>query len=454
VASRRNRWMAKPKIVILGGGFGGLNAAKALRKANAQITVIDRANHHLFQPLLYQVATATLSPADVAMPIRHILRNQTNTEVLLGEVTDVDLDNKCVILADTDPVAYDYLVVATGATHSYFGHPEWEHFARGLKTIDDATYIRGEVLAAFEYAERASTQQEKQDWMTVIIVGAGPTGAELAGAFAEISHKVLKNEFRHIQPNEAKIILVEGTDRIVSVFSPPLSERAKRDLQKLGVDVRLDTFVQSIDSRGVDTNKGRIEGRTVIWAAGVQASPAAKWLKVKADRVGRVFVNPDLSIPEHPEIFVLGDCAHVADNKGQPLPGVAPVAIQQGHSIGRKLRHLVEGAADNKPFHYFNKGILATIGRSRAIAQTGNIKIAGWIAWLAWLFIHIMYLIGFRNKISVLLQWAWAYFTWDLGARLITPAEWARMRPQDADTNSRPGEDSIPQSPTKTASPR
>ena len=446
----------QPRIVILGGGFGGLNAAKALRKAEAQITVIDRANHHLFQPLLYQVATATLSPADVAMPIRHILRNQKNTEVLLGEVIDIDLIQKQVIIADASPVTYDYLVVATGATHSYFGHPEWEHYARGLKTIDDATYIRGEVLAAFEYAERASSEKEKQDWMTVIIVGAGPTGAELAGAFAEISRKVLKNEFRHIQPKTARVILVEGTDRIVSVFAPSLSERARRDLENLGVDVRLDTFVQSIDSCGVGTNKGRIEGRTVIWAAGVQASPAAKWLKTSADKVGRVHVNPDLSIANHPEIFVLGDCAHAVNEHGELLPGVAPVAIQQGHFIGRKLRNILAGKQDNRPFHYFNKGILATIGRRRAIAQTGKIRIAGWIAWLGWLFIHIMYLIGFRNKISVLLQWAWAYFTWDLGARLITPAEWARMRPQDAQScvSNPPGEDNIPQSPTKSTSPR
>src|SRR5437588_3696947 len=305
------------KIVILGGGFGGLNAAKSLRKAHAQITVIDRANHHLFQPLLYQVATATLSPADVAMPIRHILRNQKNTRVILGEVIDIDITQKQVVLADANPVVYDYLIVATGATHSYFGHPQWEHFARGLKTIDDATYIRGEVLAAFEYAERTDSAEEQRLWMTFIIVGAGPTGAELAGAFAELSNKVLKDEFRHIQPNSAKVILVEGTSRIISPFAPPLSERAKRDLEKLGVDVRLETMVQSIDSCGVNTNKGRIEGRTVIWAAGVQASPVAKWLKSKADGAGRVFVSADLSLSGHPEIFVLGDCAHAIDKNGE-----------------------------------------------------------------------------------------------------------------------------------------
>ncbi len=439
--------METPRVVILGGGFGGLNAAKSLRKANAQVTVIDRANHHLFQPLLYQVATATLSPADVAMPIRHILRNQTNTEVILGEVADIDVEKKQVLLAAGETehiegsrravtyafsrIPYDYLIVATGATHSYFGHPEWEHFARGLKTLDDGTYIRGEVLAAFEYAERVSDPEEQHEWMTFIIVGGGPTGAELAGAFSELARHVLNNEFRHIKPDSAKIILVEGTPRIISAFVPSLSERAKRDLQRLGVDVRLDTLVQGIDSRGVDTNKGRIDGRTVIWAAGVQASPAAKWLKVKADNAGRVTVNPDLSLPDHPEIYVIGDCAHAVYKNGRPLPGVAPVAIQQGKYVGKRIRRIVNGETPTGRFNYFDKGILATIGRSRAIAQTGKLRLWGWIAWMAWLFIHIMYLVGFRNKISVLLQWAWAYFTWDLGARLITPAEWARRRPQD-----------------------
>lgn len=424
------------RIVIVGGGFGGLNAARALAKADAEVTLVDRSNHHLFQPLLYQVATATLSPADIAMPIRHILRKQKNTDVILGEVVGVDKDGRRVLLADGSTLSYDFLVLTTGATHSYFGHPEWEHIARGLKSIEDATYIRGEVLAAFEYAERTPDPKEQEEWMTFIIVGGGPTGAELAGAFAELARKVMDDEFRHIKPGMSKIILVEGADRIMSAFDPALSASAQRQLERLGVRVRLKTMVKSVDQHGVETDNGRIEGRTIIWAAGVQASPAAKWLGVEAAKSGRVEVNPDLTLPGHSEIYLIGDCAEATDKDGKPLPGLAPVAMQQGTYVGRRLTAIIRGEHPEKPFKYFDKGILAVIGRSRAIAQVGKIKLSGWIAWMTWLFVHIMYLVGFRNRISVLLQWAWAYITWDRGARLIAPSEWARYRPQDAPPES------------------
>jgi len=423
-----------PNVVILGGGFGGLYAAKALKKAKAHVTLIDRSNHHLFQPLLYQVATATLSPADVAMPIRHILHANQNTDVILGEIVGIDTNTRHVMLADTTPVPYDYLIVATGATHSYFGHPEWEPLARGLKSIEDATYIRGEVLAAFEYAERSSDEGEKRAWLTFIIVGAGATGTELAGAFSELAHKVLKDEFRHIQPEMAKVVLVEAGPKVLPAYDPGLSERAKHDLLRLKVDVRLDTTVRGIDNQGVETNKSRIEGRTVIWAAGVEASPVATWLGVSADRAGRVKVENDLSLQGHENIYILGDCALSFDEKGNQLPGLGAVAQQQGKYLGKRLTRIINGEPGGRPFHYVDKGILATIGRSRAIGQFGRIKIAGWFAWLGWLFVHILLLVGFRNRLSVLLQWAWSYITWDRGARLITPSEWARMRPQDSPT--------------------
>jgi NADH dehydrogenase len=408
------------RIVILGGGFGGLNVAKGLGSADAEVTVIDRSNHHLFQPLLYQVSTATLSPADISMPIRHVLRRQLNTRVILAEVADIDLEGQRVVLQDAASVPFDYLVVATGATHSYFGHSEWEKVARGLKTIEDATLIRSEVLAAFEFAERTDDIKEQTAWTTFLIVGAGPTGVEMAGAVMEIARMVLKDEFRTVATRTARVVLIEGTDRVLPVYDPSLSERARRDLERLGVEVQLETRVTSVDSEGVSTNKGRIEGRTVIWAAGVQASPVAKWLKAPGDRVGRVSVTPKLSVAEWPNIYVIGDCAAVPGPDGKLLPGLAAVAQQQGQYVGRQLSRVVAGELPGPDFEYKDKGVMATIGRSRAIAQFGGFKLSGVVAWTVWLFVHIMLLVGFRNKVSVLMQWAWAYFTWDRGARLIT----------------------------------
>lgn len=412
----------RKRVVIIGGGFAGLTAAKALRKALVDVTLVDRVNHHLFQPLLYQVATATLSPADVAMPIRHILRKQANLEVLLGEVDAVDTAGNTVSVKDLDPIRYDFLIVATGATHSYFGHPQWEKYARGLKTIEDATYLRGEVLAAFEFAERSHCENEREEWMTFILVGAGPTGVEMAGAISELSHHVIKGDYRHIDPTKAKIVLVEAGDRILSAYPKDLSEKARKSLTDLYVDVRLNSMVQGIDDRGVTTSAGRIEGRTVIWTAGVQASPAAKWLNAQADKSGRVKVNPDLTVPGLEHVYVVGDCAYF-EQDGHPLPGVAQVAIQMGKFAGDDIANRNANKPGKPVFRYKDLGSLATIGRSSAVAQFGKVHLYGWVAWWIWLFVHIMKLVGFRNRVSVLVQWAWAYFTWDRGARIITKSD-------------------------------
>lgn len=409
----------RPKIVIVGAGFGGLAAAKKLGKVNADVTVIDSANHHLFQPLLYQIATATLSPADVAMPIRHVLRKQCNTEVLLGNVTGIDHTQKLVQLDNEQPVPYDYLVLATGSTHSYFGHPEWAKMARGLKTIPDATTLRSQILGAFEQAEAEPDEKIKQLWLTFILVGGGPTGVEMAGAISEISNRALTGEFRRIEPSKAKIILVEGGKAVLSTYDEPLPTRAKTSLEHRGVEVRLNTIVQGIDADGVDTNQGRIDGKTVIWTAGVKPSPAALWLDVEPDKVGRVKVGAHLSVPERDGVYVIGDTAYL-EQDGKPLPGVAQVAIQQGKFVAAELIAKIEGNPFNKKFRYGDLGSLATIGRKSAVAQLGKVKLSGFIAWFIWLFVHIMNLVGFRAKLSVLMQWAWSYFTWDHGARLIT----------------------------------
>jgi NADH dehydrogenase len=403
----------------VGGGFGGINVAKRLRNAPVDVTLIDRSNHHLFQPLLYQIATATLSPADIAMPIRHILRKQQNTTVLLAEVSGVDLTNKLVLIGDAAPVPFDYLVLAAGSTHSYFGHPEWEDISRGLKSIDDATQIRGQILSAFEYAELAQTEEEQRHWLTFIIVGAGATGVELAGAISELANRVLAGDFRRINPDVAKIIVVEGGPKVLATYPDDLSARAKRDLERLRVDVRLNTMVQGLDKGGVNTNNGRIEGRTIIWAAGVQASPGANWLGVEPSKSGRIRVQQDVSVRGLSNVFVIGDGAEF-EQDGHLLPGVAQVAIQQGKYVADKILADILGRPFDKPFRYKNLGNLATIGRSRAIAEFGKVHFYGWLAWWVWLFVHILNLVGFRNKLSVLLQWGWAYFTWDRGARLIT----------------------------------
>jgi NADH dehydrogenase len=411
--------MSRPRIVILGGGFGGLYAARALRRAEADVTVVDRRNFHLFQPLLYQVATAALNPSDIAAPIRSILRRQKNVSVILGEAASVDTAARVVKLADGADVAYDYLVVATGATHSYFAHPEWERDAPGLKTIEDALEIRRRVLLAFEEAERETDPEVQRAWLTFVVVGAGATGAELAGALSEIARQTMVRDFRRINPSSARVILVEGKERVLPTYPPDLSAKAEAQLKRLRVEVLTNAIVTSLNDREVCLGDQTIAARTVLWAAGVQASPLAQSLGVPLDRAGRVLVQPDLTIPGHPEVFVIGDLAATRKDDGSPVPGVAPAAIQQGGHVARNLDRAMEGQP-LRAFHYNDKGSLATIGRAAAVAEVGKIHISGFLAWLAWLFIHILYLIGFRNRLLVLLQWAWAYLTFQRGARLIT----------------------------------
>jgi len=408
----------RPAVVIVGGGFGGLTAARALGKAPVDVTVVDRANHHLFQPLLYQVATAALSPAHIAAPIRDVLRNQANTEVLMAEVSGVDPESRLVHTTERS-IPYDYLVLATGALYNYFGHPEWEQFAPSLKTVDDALGIRQRILLAFEQAEMERDPGRQQALLTFILVGGGPTGVEMAGSIAELARMALKRDFRHIHPENARIILMESSSEILSMFPANLSEAAKHALERLGVEVRLDTRVEGIDSEGVIANGERTLSQTVIWTAGTTASPVGKWLGVETHRNGRVPVNPDLSVKGRPEVFVIGDSAHV-EHEGSPLPGIAPVAIQQGKFVGSLLRARAEGRRFDRSFQYWDKGILATVGRAFAIMKVGKLKLAGFVAWLLWIVIHIWYLIGFRNRIAVMFQWAWAYFTFQRTARLIT----------------------------------
>lgn len=406
-----------PRIVIVGAGFGGLKAATLLARSNAQITVVDRRNHHTFQPLLYQVATAGLSPGEIAAPIRSILRGHRNVEVLLGEVKDFDLERRVVKLSNME-IPYDYLVVAAGASHAYFGHDEWEALAPGLKTIEDATEIRRRVLLAFELAEREADNGSAHMPLNLVVVGGGPTGVELAGTLAEIVHHAFKNEFRAIDPTRARVILLEGGLRVLPAYSEDLSRSAERQLQKLGVEVRTSTMVTQIEPGAVYTGADKLPAAVILWAAGVAASPLGRKLRAPIDRAGRVEVNRDLSIPGHPEVFVIGDLAALKDNNGQMLPGVAPVAIQEGASVARNIKRELAGHA-REDFHYVDKGSLATIGRAAAIAQFGKLHISGFIAWLAWLFVHIFFLIGFRNRLLVMIQWAWSYWTYERGARLI-----------------------------------
>ena len=409
---------ALPRIVIIGGGFGGLAAAHALRGAPATVTVIDQNNYHLFQPLLYQVATAGLSPADIAAPIRHILRRQENAEVLLGRVSAIDPRARHVEVG-ARRLPYDKLIVATGALTSYFGKP-WEVHAPGLKTVEDATSIRARILMAFERAESTTDPQERRRLLTFVVVGGGPTGIELAGAIAELATRALAEDFRNIDPRAARLILVEGGPRLLPAFPERLSASAARSLAALRVEVRTDTLVDSIDSEGVSLAGERIEARTVLWAAGVKASPAAEWLGVAPASGGRIPVAPDLSLPDHPEVFVIGDAALAKDAEGMPLPGVAPVAKQQGVYVARLIAAQLAGKSEGVPFRYRDFGNLATIGRSHAVADFGWVGISGTLAWLLWCFIHIFFLIGFRNKAVVMLQWTWAYVTFQRGMRLIT----------------------------------
>ncbi len=400
-------------VVIIGGGFGGLYAAKALRKAPVRITLVDKRNYHLFQPLLYQVATAALNPSDIAYPIRSVLRRQENASVILGEATSIDLDKRIVHLADAD-LAYDYLIIATGATHSYFGHPEWEKAAPGLKTIEEALEIRRRVLLAFEAAERESDPDRQRAWLTFVIVGAGPTGAELAGALSEIARHTMLRDFRRINPSSARVVLVEGKERVLPAYPADLSAKAEAQLRRLGVEVMTNAMVTRVTDEQVRIGDTPIPTRTILWAAGVQASPLARSLGAPLDRAGRVIVESNLTVPFHPDAFVIGDLAAVPD-----VPGVAPAAIQEAEHTARNIERAIEGQP-LRAFHYHDKGSLATIGRAAAVADLGRIKLSGFMAWAAWLAIHIFFLIGFRNRVLVLLQWAWAYVTYQRGARLIT----------------------------------
>jgi len=417
----------RPQVVIVGGGFGGLKAAEALSRLPVQVTLVDRKNHHTFQPLLYQVATAGLSPAEIAAPIREILARRRNVEVLLGEVAGFDLDRRLVQLQGF-ALSYDYLVVAAGATHAYFGHDEWEPLAPGLKTIEDALEMRRRILLAYELAEREAALTGVHRTLNFVVVGAGPTGVELAGTLAEIARKSLPKSFRYIDVTRTRILLVEAGPSVLSSYPEDLRQSAVRQLQHLGVEVRTNSMVTDVRSGQVCVGEEVVPAEVVLWAAGVAASPLGRALGVPVDRAGRVFVEPDLSIAGHPEVFVIGDLASMKDEAGRPLPGVAPVAMQQGKFLGRVI------AADlakrpREKFHYFDKGSLATIGRAAAIAQFGKIHISGFFAWVTWLFVHILFLIGFRNRILVMLQWAWSYFTFSRGARLITGASSVRSVP-------------------------
>jgi NADH dehydrogenase len=410
--------MKEAHVVILGGGFGGLYAARALARAPVRVTLLDRSNHHTFQPLLYQVATAGLNPADIAAPIRRILRDQRNVTVLLAEAEAIDGPGKRVLVKGGSAMHYDHLVVATGATHSYFGHPEWERVAPGLKSIEDALEMRKRIFFAFEAAEREEDPALFHEWLSIVVIGGGATGVELAGTLAEIAKKTLARDFRRIDPREARVRLLEGSPSLLSAYVPELRDKARQQLERLGVEVRLGAKVTAVDDRGVMLGEERIASRTVLWAAGVAASPLMKSLGVPLDRAGRVEVEPDLTVPGYPEIHVVGDAATLVQD-GAPVPGVARAAIDGGRHAAADIVRTLRGEA-RRPFHYRNLGMLATIGRGAAIADFGRIKLTGFIAWAAWLFIHILFLIGFRNRFAVLLEWAAAYVTYDRGARLIT----------------------------------
>jgi NADH dehydrogenase len=411
--------MARPHIVIVGAGFGGLSAANALSGADVDVTVIDRRNYHLFQPLLYQVATAGLSPAQIASPIRAILRRANNVQVLLGRVIGVDKERKTVTLEDRS-VSYDTLVLATGARHAYFGHDEWESVAPGLKKIDDATAIRRRILTAFERAEATDDHEARRRLLTFVVIGGGPTGVEMAGAIAELARVALRHDFRNIDPAEAGIVLVEAGPRVLAAFPPMLSAAAQRALERLGIEVRLGTPVTCCDEHGVTIGEAHLPAATIVWAAGVAASSAGRWLGVERDRVGRVMVGPDLTLPGHPEIFCIGDTAHALGADGKPLPGLAPVAKQEGAYVARVLRARLAGKQAPGPFRYRDFGTMATIGRRAAVADFGWLKLDGTLAWLLWGVVHISFLIGFRNRLVVLLDWLWSYVTFQSGARLIT----------------------------------
>lgn len=410
-----------PHVVIVGGGFGGLEATRALRAAPVRIMLIDRNNHHVFQPLLYQVATAGLSPADIASPIRAILRRQKNVEVIMGEVTGVDTGAQTVQLRGwhNETIPYDFLILATGVSYNYFGHEDWEPFAPSLKSLTDATAIRRDILLAFEAAEREPDPEKQQALLTFVLVGGGPTGVEMAGALAELASRALARDFRRIDPRKARILLLEAGPRILPAFPEPLSQAAQKALEEMGVEVRTGAPVEQVTEDGVVVGGQKIASQTVLWAAGVVGSPAGRWLGAETDRAGKVKVNPDLTVSGLPNVFVIGDTAHL-EQDGKPLPGVAQVAMQQGRYVASVITARQKGAEAPPPFRYHNKGDMATVGRKFAVADLGRIKLSGLLAWCLWLGIHIFFLIGFRNRLSVLLQWAWAYFTFERGVRLIT----------------------------------
>jgi NADH dehydrogenase len=417
--------MTNPRVVIVGAGFGGLTAAKALARTPFDVTVIDQHNYHLFQPLLYQVATAGLSPGDIASPIRGILAGAGNVSVVLGKVSGVDTARR-EVLAEGRRIPFDHLILATGAQHAYFGHDDWAASAPGLKTIDDATFIRRRILLAFEKAETETDAQERKRLLNFVVVGGGPTGVEMAGAIAELANRALAKDFRAIDPRSARVILVEAAPRLLTPFEPSLSEAAKQSLEQLGVEVRLGAPVTALDAEGVSIGAERIEARTVVWGAGVMASPAGLWLGAETDRAGRVKVSADLSVPGHPDVFVIGDTAAATGADGQPLPGVAPVAKQQGQYVADLLIARRAGKSAS-PFRYRDFGSLATIGRKRAIVQMGRFKLKGFLAWVLWSVAHIYFLIGFRNRLVVATNWLWNYLTFQRGTRLITGMSGARM---------------------------
>jgi NADH dehydrogenase len=416
-----------PRVVIIGAGFGGLEAAKKLSGQAVQVTVVDRTNYHLFQPLLYQVATAALSPADIAAPVRAILSKCENMEVILAEVQSIDVNARKVKMVDGE-LDYDYLILATGARHSYFGHPEWEKLAPGLKSLEDAVEIRRRILMAFEYAEKISDEAARKAAMTFVIIGGGPTGVEMAGAIAEIARYTLAKDFRHIDPSQARVVLVESEPRVLAAFPEDLQISAMRQLVDLGVEVRTSIYATNLSEQGLQVGDEFIPCRVKIWAAGNNASVVGHSLGAPIDRVGRVIVNKDLTIPDHPEVQVIGDLANFSHQTGQPLPGVSPVAMQQGRHAARNILGMIDGRKPQR-FWYFDKGSMATIGRNKAVADLKLLHLSGIPAWLAWLFVHIIFLVGFRNRLAVLFQWAWAYFSFNKGARLITRNFQSEQRP-------------------------
>jgi len=433
--------MPQPRIIIVGAGFGGLAAAKALKKTKAEVVLIDRTNHHLFQPLLYQVATSVLTPSQIATPIRSIFRNQKNTIVIMGEVTGVDKDQKCVFVSDADrqnvPITYDYLILATGASHSYFGHNEFAEYAPGLKTVGDAEAARNKILQAFELAEAEEDPARHQELLTFVLVGAGPTGVEMAGALAILVGTALKSDFRRIDPTTARIVLVDMAPKVLGPFSENLSKAAKQRLETLGVEVRLGHSVDQIDADGVVVGGERIPSKTVIWTAGVAPSPAGKWLNVETDRAGRVRIQKDLTVPGHSEIFVVGDTASL-DQNGKPLPGVAQVAMQQGRYAGKLIHSRIVGSPPPRVFSYFDKGSMAVVGKGFAVLQSGKVQISGLGAWLTWAAVHLQFLATPSLRLGVFLQWAWTYVTGQRGDRLI-------VNPHDSDV-AKPAPDSAAKS--------